>query len=1222
MRRLLLVALLAGCVPQRPTVVPPERPPPTIADVRAAAAARPGDPAVMRVLASWELLADGGDAQRVRPAVDAALRLAPDDPVLHLVSAMEHEQRGRLEEAYVEHLLAIDAARGANDPLAPAVAELSIGWLGSLRDGVRDWATRTDAAMALLLAAPGGIGLPARDEAAALAADLAYRRGDLAAVRRLTAQANCVTRWRVAGPFGPYDLLGLDAPVAAEGPGRLADEYDLGPARGTRPTRVIETRGCGANLGGPIAGGGATVAETAIEIREGGRYVLALETPNSAKLLVDGTVRAVVDARSTWQPRVTYHAVDLAPGAHEVEVVVVTRHPDPYLGLIVERTGTGAERGIDPPEPGDPFQTWLRAMLLQARGLRVEARETLRAFETSAPTATSLIARADVALGDPLLPQTERRDRARALLRRAAAADPQAWYPAFELAVLDERGVEAIAAMREVAARWPTMAQMHLTLAEMLRERGSAAEADEAIRRAREVAPESCPAIAAESAALRDLGRIAEANRLVDLLMRCDMRSDARLERAMRQRRWDEAEREIDRLASLEPVQAQIEFVGARLEVARARGDDAAVQRLMETIAREDPRSSAPALDAADRALAQERRDAAIHAIDVALARDPAAMAELRGVRRTIAGEDEMDRWRRDGVEIIRAFEASGRRYDDPQVLVFDYMVVRLHADGSSTELIHQIHRIQSEEAVDAHGQVDVDGRVLNVRTIKADHRIVEPDEIAGMDQISLTGLQIGDYVETELVRERGAPRNGAYRTVRWSFQAFDRPFDFSQLLVVAPQGMPISVERRGGAPAAAERADGDVRVYDFTMRQVRSRVREPRAVTATEIIPSVVVGVNATWPSIIEALRDALADKDLPDPAHERLVLEILGAAVRAPVEDRVRRLQAWIVDNIEASENLFDPVAPMVTARQGHRTRVLRYLLRLAGVPSDLVLVRPFGSVEPSEVSDPSLYSTVMLRVAREGEPLWIWVDRGTPFGWIPSSLRGMDALPIVAGEGPVRVPDAPVETERRQIALDVTVREDGSARVRVVERHVGASAASWRNGLENMPQAEIPRRFQEGYVTNLAAGAQLRGLRIEGRESPDAPIVLRYTLDVPALARRAAGRQLVPILIPNGAAPTFASLPIRTTAQLLGGYVVDVRMRVRAEAGRIEAPSDVSLEGPNGARFQMRARRDRDSVTVSRRLILPRMRVDPEGYPALTEFARATDEAERRELVITPR
>lgn len=70
---------------------------------------------------------------------------------------------------------------------------------------------------------------------------------------------------------------------------------------------------------------------------------------------------------------------------------------------------------------------------------------------------------------------------------------------------------------------------------------------------------------------------------------------------------------------------------------------------------------------------------------------------------------------------------------------MFDYAATRVFEDGSTIELVHQIYKAQSEEAVDELGDsTPPSQQILTLRTIKADGRRMEPDQIAGKDSISL----------------------------------------------------------------------------------------------------------------------------------------------------------------------------------------------------------------------------------------------------------------------------------------------------------------------------------------------------------------------------------------------------------------------------------------------------------------------------------------------------
>src|SRR5262249_51186514 len=134
-------------------------------------------------------------------------------------------------------------------------------------------------------------------------------------------------------------------------------------------------------------------------------------------------------------------------------------------------------------------------------------------------------------------------------------------------------------------------------------------------------------------------------------------------------------------------------------------------------------------------------------------------VAEVRRAARALGLALPLDAYRLDGVQVIRAFEASGRRYAAPAIVVLDRTVSRVMPDGAQLTLTHEIVRVQSKDAIDRWAEVEVPpgAEVLTLRTHKPDGTTREPEEIAGKETVSAANVAIGDYVEWETLETRSA---------------------------------------------------------------------------------------------------------------------------------------------------------------------------------------------------------------------------------------------------------------------------------------------------------------------------------------------------------------------------------------------------------------------------------------------------------------------------------
>jgi len=1214
----IVVVALAACGPRAmPTSTSTTT---TIHELRARATNAPSDPDAWRALAEGEMWMRGGEAARIRPTIDHGLRLSPSDPTLLFLSALEHEQHGRFAEAFALHLSTVDAARASGDPIAPALAEISLTFVQGFSEDVTDARQQIAAVAERVVAEPVNLGQPARDTAGQILISTAFRAGDLDWTRAAARRIGCLDGFRVAGPFGPSVLLGFDEPPTASGRGPLAEEYDLLRGQGTEKTREAEQHGCSVSLGGGSQrGGGTFVAESFVEIAEPGPHLVAVETNESWVLRLDGEEVGRADARNRMTPRYAYRLLELEAGRHELELSVTTRRSSPNVSLAVVRRTADFDpaHGTAYPEATSPFDAAVRGYLARVRGDTLEAREAFSSLVDRRATAAALIARADASLDDPFLPEGRGRDEAKALYERAARQDPNAYYPRFQLARMAPTPREYLVGMVHVVEHWPNTS-LRLSLAELYEERGLTADAEAQVAAAAAAVPNSCAVLGTRRERLLMRGRYRDAESLLTPLLACDARSRERFSSFIETRRFDQARAELERLRPLVE-----EEVALRLDMslARALGDRARLDALRDELRQRNDVPGAGTLERIDRMWAGGQHDEAIAAIDAALDDEDGIAPGLRRIRRTLAGEDWLDAYRIDGARVIREYEASGASYDEHgQVLVFDYMVTRVRPDGSATDLVHQIMRVQSEESLERLGQVSIPGRVLTLRSIKPDGRRLEPDRIAGLSSIPLTTLAVGDYVEFEYVREHGAGRGGSFQSDGWVFQSFTQPFHLSQMVMVVPEATTLVVDSTGPVPEPEVRVEDGLRTFTWTVHGSAPLTPEPGFVPHPPVLPRLSFAVGVTLDDRVDALRDLLADRDPYDPAAERAAIEILGDAARASAAERARMLHRWVVDNIEAGGGLDGSAPLMLAARTGHRTRVLRYLLGLVGITSDLVLARTDAGREPGNVPELDLYDAVLLRVheGREESRIVFADARFLPYDYVPPAVRGQTGIVLATDNPRITIEDPGSDADRRDTDIDVRI-DDSGVRISIIETHRGASALFWRRQLEQTPRADLERGFESAYAARLVPGSQLEELTIEGADAHEEPLVLRYRLRVSELGRRTAGHVHVPPMFAATLAGRFAALPTRTTTQMVAGAHQRVRLRLRGPAGAPDAPPDSSFEGPGGARFTQRARATDDAILVERVVDVPRQLVPAASYGAFAEFCRRVDGAEAAEIAV---
>lgn len=1214
MRALTIVLMLAACGGgNRATRATPE-----IERLRARAEANPQDAAVWAELAEAELLG-AGDAPRARAAIDHALRLNEASPALHYLSALEHERLGKPNEAFEAYLSAIQHARSAGDDLSPTIAEVSLDAVHGLLGIVRDYDARVLPMLREISEHPGKLGFFAVDAAIQRRIMAARRRGEPDEASASAASLGCVRQWRAAGPFGPHPMQTFDRTLGAESSGPLAERYDLGEGIGEHAVYEADEHDCRVSFEAPEhRAAGSTIAEAFVDVEHAGPHVLVVDTRASLKLSVDGEERLVVDRRRVAAPAYTWVTLDLEAGRHEIELKLTTRAATPAMSFALDRVGRiepgyDPRRGLELPEPTSILRTLVHALALRGRAAPVQAREAIASLTRERTSAAVLVVQQEILSDDPWVPEQEREQLRHRLLQSAAERDPEAFVPAFYLALLQQGSErEAYDALRAVHERWPEHPTVLRSWAAMQHERGLAAEGEATLRRVHELVPDNCDSVRSLQELLRQQRRVQEANALVETLMGCNRSDDARIELLARQRKWDEVRAELERL---EPLWNENRVRRVELAIAQATGDEATETRIRNAIAEESPDSESSVLRHVDDALSDGRRPRALQLIDEATRRDPGGMHGLRRIRRDLTGEGELDAHRVDGLEVIRAFEESGRSYTQPSVLVWDYMVIRIYEDGSSRQLIHQIHKIQSEEAIERFGQQRFSGDLLVLRSIKPDGRMLEPESIAGLDSIPMSELAIGDYVEYELVQSYGGRADGSYLSNGWWFDNYDEPFDISKLVVIHPTELEMTVEATGITPEPTRRDANGLRTLTWTVEESEPPPNEPNAVPVPPFRSFLRFGTGATWEGYFRGAYDVLLDKDPHDPAVARLVAQLVDGA--SDPREKLARLHRWVIENIEEADAWVAAAPLMVHARSGHRARVLRYLLELAGLPAQIVLSRRRGGWEPGDLSREGIYSMPLIRIGEGERALWATTAFHAPPELLPQPLQGQEGVVLVDGLPRVRVPERATTQDRHAVHADLTL-DGAGARGEVREEYHGIAGAIWRERIRTVPEAELERVLSEAYVTRVFPGAEVDSIEVRGLEAWGEPFVLEYRVRVPSFGRQRGDETFLGGLFPTDLARSYAALSTRQTSQLVTGFSQHVVMRVHGiRSARDEQP--VSLTGLEGMTYSRRALMQGDTLTLERIIdVKPRI-VTTEEYPRFVRFARAVTQTEATPVAV---
>ncbi|MBI5543297.1 MAG: hypothetical protein HY901_05375 [Deltaproteobacteria bacterium] len=309
-----------------------------------------------------------------------------------------------------------------------------------------------------------------------------------------------------------------------------------------------------------------------------------------------------------------------------------------------------------------------------------------------------------------------------------------------------------------------------------------------------------------------------------------------------------------------------------------------------------------------------------------------------------------------------------------------------------------------------------------------------------------------------------------------------------------------------------------------------------------------------------------------------------------------------------------------------RGSRLMLLKGSLAALGIPSRVVLVRPF-TTDPAAYrfagAELFNYAALQVKTAAEGEVLLAPGIRHAPFGRIAPQAQGQEAMVLPeTGEKPLALKTAGSrEADGKHVALQLSLSAEGTLSGKGVETYRGLEAAFLRATLERMNQeqrhqaleAAIARTFENGALTELA---------IEETEEPGSPVVFRFSFVAPGFARADGdGRIIVPHgIYPSSFARRFLHQFERRTPLLIGNpekLDLEVELELPQGATLAGAPQSFKLETPFG-RFERTEQASPGRFSVRQSSSLSMTRVAPEQYRAFGEILIAADQAEQREVV----
>jgi tetratricopeptide (TPR) repeat protein len=1194
-------------------------------NLEAAAQSNDGPQRALALCALGDIAEDLTDSVTATQDFALALRVAPRDPVAELAAVRLLDEEG--DSPAVDDLI-VGAAASLSTPMAPRAARL-----------VREAAARIESRRTQTQKAGTG-------------------SSEVEAWRKMGA----IQHWRVAGPFGALRLFDLRRPLA----------LDTDATRTAADNaRSLDVPDGDVGLELEPSDGDVFYAASEVTLQQGGEYLLWVEGAAALEARIDGVAVLSRVPYPQEVPRAQSLPVKLAKGKHALLVRWSRAEGSRFRLSLVRGDGGPSDATSAAPESltssrqsgpcalgstctakpawkdkadlraaaeaqladddGDPLAAYLfvRAVLGDDRAAaRAGVDEVIRLSSSGAP---ALSLRAQELLHDPDVPDRIARGRALADLSEAARKDPRmvrARLGASALLRDSERYDDAASGLDKAEATLreaglPATARTLMSRARLFDARGNPAGARARAKEALQLAPGRCETLQLLYDLARRDGSAEEQQKLAQDLLPCNdgLRSLANLSRERGE--LARAEELFALGTRLRPAVPQRFELLSEVQAARKRLPDAIAS--MKTAAGLSPRSAEP-----------WRRLASLYE----LSGDGKAAAESRQTALRLSPGDlplRQQVWLDRGEKLLAWSDRDGRaaaRQPMPNVpkgtssvLLLDQGAAEIFEDRGVVERVHTVTRVLDKKGVSRAGEAQIpqDAQVLQLRTLKKDGRVLEPESIPEKEGVSLPGLEPGDAVEIDYLR--GIPPRGpdlpGLTLGGFYFRDDDTAMGESSYEVRAPMPLEVDAHNMTLPPGALQGGR-----FRHTVHDVAPATPEPHQPGESETMPWVQVGTGAGQKELVRSIADWALIRTRPTSATLDLARRNAGVSVRETVKNIYAAVAEAVRGRSTGSE--FGTSAPHVLLQgRGNRLVLLKSTLAAAQIPSHIVLTRTVTS-DPATYRFPRAeqFGYAVLRVDLPDGPVWIDPSyRLAPLGQLPTFVRGMEAWVVPEpGEEPVaiKVPQSlPDERDGRSLSLELTLDQNGDASGTGRDEHFGFEAASLKDALERLDRDQR-KQGVESMLGRGLHGVTLETLNSEHENELGGPAALIYTLKTP-LARKDGARLFVPQSVaPGRLVRRWVQLAERTLPLLLDSpEQMTTHVAVTLPKGMHLRPGFKPARiSTRFGRYTFDAREEGGTLVMDETLEVPAQRVAPSAYAEFVKFATAVDDAQSSELVVEAR
>ncbi len=1126
-------------------------------------------------------------------------------------AALQADTRAELDAAL--RLCELRSATGSNEALI-GIAAARIRGLGAntadFRAAVprirallaRDSAVSNDLRAALLAAATDGApGLSLAD---------------------LVRETGVVTDWRIAGPFGHYPNVAFerawdperDGMTRPSYGGRFVEQFRFDDGKVTVPEYFPDD--------------GVFYAASKISVATPGDWTLHIESPGTIQAWIDGNAVLTKDDRFHSTPENAEAVVPLRAGAHQLLVKFLSS-ASPFRVALVPSSLRRALAQSPANTASTAESEYVNASESFWSGDYAEAIRQLTRLRATRESAAIdfLLAQAWSHSGDSI---PERKP----LLQAALKAAPSAHAAEYELASIafsQQRFDEALEAARRVLAAEPRFEPAARLIGTSASRLGRPADAAKAFEAAVALHP-SCAVLKQAGSFFAGISDYAQARKYESQLEHCAPASLAWAEALSSQGRHAESAAAARQLAAEHPLDRAARALLVReLSLAGNTGEARMAAHQLAGIAPNSAqfRRLASTLDAGEQPLDSASANSAF------------------------ADQQQFySPYRRDGIEVVK--QTSSRNFSGGvAVFLLRDRVAQVRPGGAAALYVHELTRVLNRDGISQYGEVAVpnDANLLELRTIKPDGTVVEPEFNERKSTVSMPALAPGDAIDLEYVipdLEGGvADHPDAFH---FTFGSFAAPTILSRFILISPDDTtPDAVKRDatklkfvpfGDIPVVTVAINDGAVTRSWQANDVPQSVSEI-SMPRTGVLPSIRVfaAEDDGWAGIRDFYRDEFIDATHIGSRVESVARELSQHRVPHPSPsgegalDRLRAAFRFVTSRIRLGDAAYDsghiPSAETTfTTYEGSRTAALLALAREMKIPGRVLMARDV-SPQPPEVPSPYGYTHPLLafRVNSSGTQREIVLDaetEGLGFGGINAKVERKDALQValdLPSGMPLIVPvPAPLANEHSTAEGDVSFDSAGGLTAHIVIRMGEARGAQMRTTLGGI-EPQDRKRFFEQLAARIFPGVTYASGEVQNESDTDAPLILildcRATHVADFSETPTELDQLVPTL---GLKSMYATASLRRTPLLIDTPLFETstfRLHLPDGMRFTSPPPDMTRTSDFGSYSVTFEQTGAQTIEVRRDFDIPVQIVETDRFSSFGRFAQDIDDAERQHL-----